>query len=72
MGTLVARSNTRLAALELGLAHLNPRSVLERGYAIVTTDQGAIVYDAAVLTAGDKVVVAFGRGSAEAKITQRG
>ncbi len=61
----------RLAALEQNLAHLNPRGVLERGYAIVTAADGAIVDDAAQLAVGDAVALAFARGSAEATITRR-
>ena len=61
----------RIAALEQSLAHLNPQAVLERGYAIVTTADGAIVDDAAKLAVGDDVALAFARGSAGAKITRR-
>ncbi len=48
-----------------------PQSVLERGYAIVTTADGAIVDDASRLAVGDEVALAFARGSAGAKITRR-
>ncbi len=60
-----------LAALAQNLAHLNPQAVLERGYAIVTTTQGAIVQDAAQIEIGDNVALAFARGSADAKIRTR-
>ena len=49
---------------------MNPSAVLERGYAIVTTAQGNIVYDAATLGVGDEVEVAFGSGNAGARITR--
>ncbi len=67
----VARLQARLAGLEQNLAHLNPRGVLARGYAIVTTVDGVIVDDAARLAAGEAVALAFARGSAEATITRR-
>ena len=51
--------------------HLNPQAVLERGYAIVTTGDGAIVHDAALLTVGENVGLSFARGGADAKITRR-
>ena len=69
--TRVERSGARVAALAQSLAHLNPQAVLERGYAIVTTADGAIVDDAARLEVGDDVTLAFARGSAGAKITGR-
>jgi exodeoxyribonuclease VII large subunit len=65
------RAGARLAALEQSLAHLNPQAVLERGYAIVTTRDGAVVYDAAVLAVGDNVALSFARGNADAKISRR-
>jgi len=67
----VARLQARLAGLEQNLAHLNPRGVLARGYAIVTTVDGAIVDDAARLAVGEPVALAFARGNAEATITRR-
>ena len=66
------RSRAVVETLERGLAHLNPRGVLERGYAIVTTADGEIVEDAARLDVGDDVALAFARGTAGAQITRRG
>ena len=67
----VLKGRSEMEALQRALVHLNPSAVLERGYAIVTTAQGNIVYDAATLDVGNDVEVAFGRGKAGAKITQR-
>jgi exodeoxyribonuclease VII large subunit len=64
----IERAGVRVAALEQSLAHLNPRAVLDRGYAIVSTAAGAIVRDAAQLVVGDAVTLALSRGTAEAKI----
>jgi len=66
------RGRAQAAALERGLAHLNPRAVQERGYAIVTNADGSIVYDAATLNIGDEVALAFARGDAGARITRGG
>ena len=41
-----ARLAAHSHALAQSLAHLNPQAVLERGYAIVTNAEGAIVDDA--------------------------
>jgi exodeoxyribonuclease VII large subunit len=70
--TWLERSHARIAALERSLAHLNPQAVLERGYAIVTAADGAIVDDAQRLAVGDDVALTFARGGAGAKITRRG
>ena len=61
----------RLAALELGLRHLNPQGVLDRGYSIVTTAAGVVVQDAAAVTIGDRLRLRFARGAAEAQVTRR-
>ena len=70
--TRLERSHARIAALAMSLAHLNPQAVLERGYAIVTTADGAIVDTSARLAVGDDVALEFARGTADAKITRRG
>ena len=58
----------RVAALTQNLAHLNPESVLTRGYAIVAKTDGAIVSDAAQVAAGERVALTFARGGADATI----
>ncbi len=67
-GTSAERARARIAALAQNLAHLDPRAVLERGYAIVTKADGAIVQDAQSLVAGERVDLAFARGGADATI----
>ena len=62
------RFDLRLATLAQNLAHLNPQGVLERGYAIVTAADGAIVDDASKLVVGEDVGIAFARGNAGAII----
>ncbi len=64
------RLDTRVTVLARSLAHLNPQAVLDRGYAIVTAADGAIVQDAATLGAGDAVDIAFARGKAAATVTK--
>jgi exodeoxyribonuclease VII large subunit len=64
------RLEARLGALTQNLAHLNPQAVLERGYAIVTSADGAIVQDASGLAVGDGVDLAFARGRAGATIVK--
>ena len=61
----------RLAGLELGLRHLNPQGVLDRGYSIVTNAGGAVVQDAAVVAAGEVLSLRFARGAADARVTAK-
>ena len=57
-----------LERLQDALELLNPGAVLERGYAIVTAADGAIVSDAGRLAPGDDVAVRFARGRATATV----
>ena len=57
-------------ALMRGLRHLSPQAVLERGYAIVTTAAGDVVYTAAQVAPQDTVTLAFARGRAAATVTR--
>jgi len=60
----------RLALGRLGahLVHLDPRQVLERGYSIVTTEDGGIVRAAGQLEPGQQVRLEFARGRAGARV----
>ena len=51
------------------LRHLNPEAVLERGFAIVTTAEGAVVQRADALRIGESLKVRFARGAARATVT---
>jgi exodeoxyribonuclease VII large subunit len=64
----IEAAGARVGALARSLAHLDPRAVLERGYSIVTTAEGAVVQDAARLTVGDRITLTLARGSAGAKV----
>ena len=64
--------DTRLAALDAGLRHLNPLGVLDRGYSIASVGSGAIVHDAATLALGETLHLRFARGAASAKVTGKG
>jgi exodeoxyribonuclease VII large subunit len=59
----------RIAALASHLAHLDPRQVLERGYAIVRDAEGRVVRDSATVGPGSEVGMQFALGHATAKIT---
>ena len=65
-GVLAARR--RLAALEDHLRALSPRAVLERGFALVRSPDGALVRGAAALGAGDRLTIEFARGEADAVV----
>jgi len=57
-----------LARLASSLDHLNPEGVLARGYSIVQRGNGAVVHDAASLSAGDRIGIRFHRGQASARV----
>jgi exodeoxyribonuclease VII large subunit len=61
--------DARISTLAQNLVHLNPQAVLERGFAIVATPDGAIVQDSAQVEPGKKVALTFARGGASATIT---
>ena len=66
----VAALAQRLGALERSLLHLSPQAVLERGYSIVTTTDGAIVHDAGAIAIGVSIGIQFAHGEAEARVTR--
>jgi exodeoxyribonuclease VII large subunit len=67
---LLERQQSRLEGLRASLAHLNPQSVLERGYSIVSGEDGAIVRSAAEVRVGERLRLGFARGAAAARVEQ--
>jgi exodeoxyribonuclease VII large subunit len=57
-----------LARLTLGLAHLDPAAVLERGYAIARTPEGSVVRASAALRPGESLELTFARGGATVRV----
>jgi exodeoxyribonuclease VII large subunit len=54
------------------LSHLNPQSVLERGYSITYAANSIIVRDSKQVHYGDRIQVKFAHGTCEADITKTG
>ena len=63
------KSAIKLQHLQAQLSHLNPQSVLERGYSI-TYFQDTVIHDSKQINSGDKIQVKFARGMCEANISK--
>jgi exodeoxyribonuclease VII large subunit len=61
-----------LARVAANLTHLNPQSVLERGYSITQDLEGRVVRDAARLSARQGVRITFSKGWVEASVERKG
>jgi exodeoxyribonuclease VII large subunit len=61
-----------LARLDAHLGHLNPQSVLERGYSITETAAGRIVRDGSQLAVGENVTITFAKGRVGAQVNRKG
>lgn len=64
----IATAETRLSFLRARLEAAGPRSILDRGYALVVDRDGELVRDAAALGPGDQVTVELGRGELDATV----
>jgi len=60
----------KLIVLRASLTQLDPRAVLERGYALAIGPDGRAVRDAAALSSGDALRLGFARGSAVVTVDQ--
>ena len=54
------------------LAHLNPQSVLERGYSIAYTSSGTVLRDSEQISVGDNIRVTFAKGWSKASVLEKG
>jgi exodeoxyribonuclease VII large subunit len=64
----LAALGENLTRLSLGLAHLDPAAVLERGYAIARRQDGSVVRASAALRPGDPLELSFARGGATVRV----
>lgn len=64
-------SSVSLQSLGTHLDHLNPRSVLARGYSMVQNGAGEIVCGSGQIGVGEAVNITFGKGSARAKVLSK-
>ena len=67
----IEAADVLLARLGASLRHLNPDSVLERGYSITESAAGRIVRDSARLAVGEDVTITFAKGRAGARVTRK-
>ncbi len=67
--TAFTRSRQRLLLAQRGLDAISPLATLDRGFAIVTTTDGAVVQDAAGLAPGTKIEARVARGVVQAEVT---
>ena len=66
----LAAMNRRFSPLAAELRQLSPLRVLERGYAIATDEEGAVLRDAAQTGEGREIGVQLARGNIRARVTR--
>ncbi|MBI2383938.1 MAG: exodeoxyribonuclease VII large subunit [Gammaproteobacteria bacterium] len=70
MQDLLRRRHLRLDQAGAVLRSLNPRAVLERGYAMAFGPDGQLLRDAEQVRAGDALSIALARGTVDARVEQ--
>jgi exodeoxyribonuclease VII large subunit len=71
MNKTLQKQMQKLSSLGQNLNHLNPQSVLKRGYALVHTEAGGLVYSSGQLKEGQAVQLTLRDGKADAEIKAR-
>ncbi|MFN7996725.1 MAG: exodeoxyribonuclease VII large subunit [Bryobacteraceae bacterium] len=64
----LARRRGRIEQLHAKLSQLSPLLVLERGYAIVTAENGAVIKDSGMAPEGSEIRVRLAQGRLDAKV----
>ena len=70
MQKTVADETTRLAVIKSALNSAHPRNVLNRGYSMITNEDGTVVSNSRDLTKGQRVTLALSDGEARATIDE--
>ena len=69
---LLTAAAERVQGAQAHLLHLNPERVLDRGYSITETADGAIIRDSAQLTGEQALKITLARGWAEVRVKRTG
>ncbi|BAY22655.1 exodeoxyribonuclease VII large subunit [Calothrix sp. NIES-2100] len=64
------QASQHLEMLKQKLATLDPKAVLQRGYAVVRQENGAIARSVAELAIGDELLIQLGQGEAKVKVME--
>jgi exodeoxyribonuclease VII large subunit len=65
------RAAERGARIAATLAHLDPMSVLDRGYSIVQRTDGGVVRDGTGLQVGEAIQIRFAKGGVRARVDEK-
>jgi len=71
MGTQIKTYKSKMKSLEQNLYNLNPKTVLARGYSIVTNIDKKILNDSKNINVDDNIDITFHNGHVRAKITDK-
>ncbi|MDK2411030.1 exodeoxyribonuclease VII large subunit [Aphanizomenon sp. PH219] len=64
------QANQQLEMLRQKLASIDPQSVLQRGYAVVITENGVIPHSVSELTIGENLVIQLAQGKVTVKVIE--
>ncbi len=67
---MLAEETTRLAVFRSSLNSAHPKNVLDRGYSMITMQDGTIITNSQDLTEGQQVILALSDGKAKATIDE--
>ena len=70
MNSKSQQAKQNLELLRQKLITLNPRAVLQRGYAVVRQENGTIARDASELQVGEELSIQMGKGTAKVEVVQ--
>ena len=70
MNSKSQQAKQNLELLRQKLITLNPRAVLQRGYAVVRQENGSIARDAADVEVGEELLIQLGKGKAKVKVIE--
>ena len=70
MQKTLADEATRLAVLNSALKSAHPRNVLDRGYSMITKQDGSIVSNSQDLAKGQQIILALSDGKAKATVDE--
>ena len=69
--SFLSSSQSRLIVFEKVIKSIDPQNVLDRGYSLITNEEGSVIKDSAQISEGEEITAKLAKGSFGAKVGKK-
>jgi len=69
--SFLSSSQSRLIVFKKVIQSIDPQNVLDRGYSLITNEEGSVIKDSAQISEGEEITAKLAKGSFGAKVGKK-